>query len=60
LGDLYWLYIVRLSDRMMWMIQNPYARLQPKELKRWIVRLGDVVPHAQAVTLSMNVDTDGA
>ncbi len=51
LGDKHWLYIVRLGDGMMWMIQNPYAKLQPKELKRWVVRVSDVVPHAEAVTL---------
>jgi len=51
LGDQHWLYIVRLGDGMMWMIRNPYARLQPKELKRWVVRVSDVLPHAEAVSL---------
>lgn len=51
LGDKHWLYIVRLGDGMMWMIQNPYTKLKPKELKRWLVRVPDAVPHAQTVVL---------
>jgi hypothetical protein len=41
LGDQHWLYIVRLEDGMMWMIRNPYQKLKPKELKRWIVKIDD-------------------
>jgi superfamily II DNA or RNA helicase len=52
LGDQHWLYIVRIADGMLWMIQNPYAKLQPKELKRWVVRVSDVAQHAETVTLS--------
>jgi superfamily II DNA or RNA helicase len=51
LGDQHWLYIVRLADSMLWMIQNPYARLQPRELKRWQVRVSDAVPCAEAVRM---------
>lgn len=51
LGDQHWLYIVRLGDGMMWMIQNPYERLQPKELKRWVLRLTDVARFAETVAL---------
>ena len=49
LGDRHWLYIVRLGDKRMWTIQNPYAKLQPKELKRWVVKIGDAVAQATAV-----------
>ncbi len=55
LGDLHWLYIVRLGDGMMWMIQNPYAKLQPKELKRWIVRVSDARLHAEEVFLEQKI-----
>ncbi len=50
-GDRHWLYIVRLEDKMMWLIQNPYQKLQPKELKRWVVRVSDVQPVAEEVKL---------
>ncbi|GAB4423905.1 MAG: helicase-related protein [Anaerolineae bacterium] len=50
-GDQHWLYIVRLGDKMMWQIQNPYQKLQPKELKRWVVRVSDVQPFAVEVKL---------
>jgi hypothetical protein len=52
LGDQHWLYVVRLGDGMMWMIQNPHARLEPRELKRWIVRVGDAADQAEAVRLN--------
>lgn len=32
LGDKHWLYIVRLGDGMMWLIQNPYASCSPRSL----------------------------
>jgi hypothetical protein len=51
LGDRHWLYIVRLGDGMLWMIQNPYAKLKPKELKRWVVRVGDVAEQGEAISL---------
>jgi len=51
LGEQHWLYVVRLGDGMMWLIQNPYARLQPKELKRWIVKVRDVAEQGEAVVL---------
>jgi superfamily II DNA or RNA helicase len=51
LGDKHWLYIVRLGDGMMWMIQNPFTKLQPKELKRWIVRVDDASECAETVQL---------
>lgn len=41
LGDQHWLYIVRLEDGMMWMIQNPYQKLCPKEMKRWVVSIAE-------------------
>jgi superfamily II DNA or RNA helicase len=47
LGDQHWLYIVRLEDVMLWMIRNPYLKLQPKELKRWIVKIEDAAPVAE-------------
>jgi hypothetical protein len=51
LGDQHWLYIVRLGDGMLWMIQNPYAKLEPRELKRLIVRIADAASHGEAVSL---------
>ena len=51
LGDRHWLYVVRLGDGMLWMIQNPYARLKPRELKRWVVKVKDVAAQGEAVTL---------
>ena len=51
LGEQHWLYVVRLGDRTMWLIQNPYAKLQPKELKRWIVKVRDVAEQGEAVVL---------
>lgn len=39
LGDQHWLYIVRLEDGMKLMIQNPYQKLHPKELKRWVISI---------------------
>ncbi len=50
LGDQHWLYIVRLADQMMWRIQNPYGKLQPKEHKRWIVRIDDAAPYSEQTT----------
>ncbi len=47
LGDQHWLYIVRLGDGMLWMIQDPYNRLQPRELKRWVVQLRDAASYAE-------------
>ncbi|MBZ0275667.1 MAG: DUF3883 domain-containing protein [Anaerolineae bacterium] len=49
LGILHWLYIVRIEDGMLWMIPNPYQRLQPRELKRFVVRIQDVLPYAEIV-----------
>ena len=51
LEDQHWLYVVRLGDGMMWMIQNPYTRLRPRELKRWVVRVGDVAEQGEAISL---------
>lgn len=51
LGDRHWLYIVRLGDGMIWMIQNPATKLQPKEVKRWTVSISDASPHAEIVSL---------
>ena len=51
LEDQHWLYIVRLGDGMMVMIQNPYAKLEPRELKRWVVRIGDAASCGEAVLL---------
>lgn len=51
LGEQHWLYVVRLGDGMMWLIQNPYAKLQPKELKRWIVKVRDVAEQGETVVL---------
>ena len=47
----HWLYIVRLGDGVLWMIRNPYAKLQPQELKRWVVKIGDVAAQGEMVTL---------
>lgn len=41
LGDQHWLYIVRLADDRVWPVRNPYAKLMPKEHRRWIVRIED-------------------
>lgn len=49
LGTQYWLYIVRLADGMLWAIQDPYARLQPQELKRWVVHLAEAARQATDV-----------
>jgi hypothetical protein len=49
LGDQHWLYIVRLEDGMLWPIRNPYAKLQPKEHKRWVIRLEEAAAHAEMV-----------
>lgn len=51
LGERHWLYIVRLEDNQMWMIQNPHARLQPKELKRWLVTIPEATAHAETATV---------
>jgi hypothetical protein len=40
---------VRLGDGMMWMVQNPYARLEPRELKRWVVQVRNMAEHAETV-----------
>lgn len=42
LGDQYWLYIVRLEDKRIWRIQNPYEKLRPKELRRWLIHIKQV------------------
>ena len=36
----------------MWMIRNPFSKLQPKELKRWVVSVASVLPHAKVVTVN--------
>jgi hypothetical protein len=51
LGDQHWLYIVLLGDGMLVMIQNPYAKLEPRELKRLLVRVKDVADQAETVRL---------
>lgn len=51
LGDQHWLYIVLLGDGMLVMIRNPYAKLEPRELKRWLVRVTDARGHGEAVSL---------
>jgi len=51
LKNKHWLYIVRLGDGMLWMIQNPYAKLQPRELKRWVVKVSDAAEHGESVSL---------
>jgi hypothetical protein len=51
LGDRHWLYIVLLGDGMLVMIQNPYAKLEPRELKRWIVKVKDAARRGGAVQL---------
>jgi hypothetical protein len=51
LGDRHWLYIVLLGDGMLVMIQNPYAKLAPRELKRWIVKVKDAAGQGVAVQL---------
>ncbi len=47
-GDQHWLYIVRLGDQTMWRIQDPYAKLRPRELKRWVVRISEMAGMADA------------
>jgi hypothetical protein len=51
LGDRHWLYIFRLEDGMLVMMQNPYAKLDPRELKRWIVRVRDAMDQVESVRL---------
>jgi hypothetical protein len=51
LGNQHWLYIMRLGDGMLVMIQNPYAKLEPRELKRWVVKVKDVADQAETVRL---------
>ncbi len=53
-GDQHWLYIVRLGDGLLWTIQNPYAKLQPKELKRWVVKIQDAAAQATDVAHIQN------
>ncbi len=48
-GDQHWLYIVRLGDGRLWTIHNPYNKLQPKELKRWVVKIQDAAAQATDV-----------
>ena len=50
LGEQHWLYIVRLEDGRLWMVQNPYAKLQPKELKRWVVKIDEAALQATNVS----------
>jgi len=50
LGEQHWLYIVRLGDGMLVMIQNLYAKLEPRELKRWLVRITDAKGHGETVS----------
>jgi hypothetical protein len=51
LGDQHWLFIVSLGDGLLVMIQNPYDKLAPRELRRWVVKIEDVVPRGEAVRL---------
>ncbi len=53
LQDKHWLYIARLGDGMLWMIQNPYSKLQPQELKRLVVRIRDVAERGETVSLDL-------
>jgi hypothetical protein len=54
LGDRHWLYIVRLSDGMLVMIRNPYAKLAPRELKRWVVKVTEAAEQGEAAPLGEN------
>jgi hypothetical protein len=54
LGDQHWLYIVRLGDGVMWMIQNPHAKLEPREIKQLLVKIGNVAALGEAVRLGKN------
>jgi hypothetical protein len=47
LGDQHWLYIVRLADAKVWPIRDPYAKLKPKEHKRWAIRLEEAAAYAE-------------
>ena len=49
-GDRHWLYVVRLGDAQFWQIQNPYKKLEPRELTRWLVTLQDVAALGESVT----------
>jgi len=51
LVDQHWLYIVRLGDRVMWMIQNPHAKLEPREIKRLLMKIGNVAMLGETVQL---------
>ena len=51
LGDKHWLYIVQMGNGMMWMIRNPYAKLHPRELKRWVIKVSDAAQHGEFVSL---------
>jgi ABC-type cobalamin/Fe3+-siderophores transport system ATPase subunit len=54
LGDQHWLYIVLLGDGMLVMIQNPYAKLEPRELKRWLVTVTEAKGHGETDRLNNN------
>lgn len=41
---------------MMWLIQNPYAKLQPKEFKRWVLKVRDVAEQGESVVLGGDSD----
>lgn len=36
---------------MLVMIQNPYAKLEPREFKRWLVSVTDAKGHGEAIAL---------
>jgi hypothetical protein len=56
LGNQHWLYIALLGDGMLVMIRNPYAKLEPRELKRWVVKIRDVATQAKTVQLGFDRD----
>ncbi len=51
LGDQHWLYIVLLGDGMVVMIRNPYTKLKPRELKRWLVSVTEAKGHGESIAL---------
>ena len=54
LKDQHWLYIIRLGDGVMWMIQNPHAKLEPREIRQLLVKIGNVAALGEAVRLGKN------
>jgi hypothetical protein len=51
LREQHWLYIVHLGGGEMVKVQDPYGKLQPKELRYWALRMREAAAEGEVVAI---------